>query len=221
MTASFSFLNCLTLKTNCAVEQVLSERRLSALRVLKSLMEDSESDLIAAIASGNETAFEQLVKRYQNPVISFVYRYIGDIHSAQDVVQEVFLRIFQAAPRFEPRGKVSSWVFKIAYNLSVNELKRRKRMNDFRAATALDILGMQSTNDSENAEKRESEEWLMAALGRLPENQRAALLLRLNEQLSYAEISKVLDVSVASVESLIFRARSRLKQLRTDTRSEQ
>ena len=175
-------------------------------------MEDSESDLIEAIARGNETAFEQLVKRYQNPVMSFVYRYIGDIHSAQDIVQEVFLRIFQA----EPRGKVSSWIFRIAYNLSVNELKRRRRMNDFCAAITEDISEMPFTND------KESEEWLTAALGKLPENQRAALLLRLNEQLSYAEISKVMDVSVASIESLIFRARSRLKQLRTeDTRSEQ
>ncbi len=181
-------------------------------------MENSESDLIAAIASGDETAFEQLVKRYQNPVLSFVYRYIGDTHSAQDIVQEVFLRIFQAAPRFRQTGKVSGWIFRIAYNLSVNELKRRKRMNDFRATIAKDISEMPFTNHAENSE---SEQWLMAALGKLPENQRAALLLRLNERLSYAEISKVMDISVASVESLIFRARSRLKQLRTDTRSEQ
>ncbi|NJL59192.1 MAG: hypothetical protein HC887_05650 [Desulfobacteraceae bacterium] len=66
-------------------------------------MEDSESDLIAAIASGDETAFEQLVKRYQNPVMSFVYRYIGDIHSAQDVVQEVFCGYFK------PRRDSSLW----------------------------------------------------------------------------------------------------------------
>ncbi|NJL59191.1 MAG: sigma-70 family RNA polymerase sigma factor [Desulfobacteraceae bacterium] len=100
------------------------------------------------------------------------------------------MRIFQAAPRFKPMGRVSSWVFRIAYNLSMNELKRRRRMNDFRAAIAEDIAEMPFTNDSEDAGKRESEEWLMAALGKLPENQRAALLLRLNERLSYAEISK-------------------------------
>lgn len=174
-------------------------------------MEDPEFDLIRAIAGGDETAFEQIVNRYRNPVMSFVYRYIGDIHLAQDIAQEVFLRIFRAAPRFEPKGKVSGWIFRIAYNLSVNELKQRKRMNDFRDEIARrDDSGLSSTN---HCEDRESEAWLMAALDKLAENQRAALLLRLNERLSYAEIGKVMELSVASVESLIFRARSRLKQL--------
>ena len=179
-------------------------------------MEDPEFDLISAIADGDETAFEQLVRRYQNPVMTFVYRYVGDRHLAQDLAQEVFLRIFQSAPRFTPKGKVSSWVFKIAYNLAANELKRRKHMDDFRAEIAAgerDILGRMLTNHREEARKRELEERLMRALGELPENQRAALLLKVNECLSYAEIGKVLDVSVSSVESLIFRARSRLKLL--------
>jgi RNA polymerase sigma-70 factor (ECF subfamily) len=179
-------------------------------------MEDPEFDLIRAIADGDETAFEKLVRRYRNPVMTFVYRYVGDIHLAQDIVQEVFLRILKAAPRFKPRAKVSGWVFTIAYNLSVNELKRRKHRNDFHAEIAAgerDILGRPFTTHRTDSLNKEKEDRLMAALGKLPENQRAALLLRLNEGLSYAEIAKVLDVSVAGVESLIFRARSRLKQL--------
>jgi len=178
-------------------------------------MEDPEFDLIRAIADGNEEAFEKLVRRYQNPVITFIYKYLGDFYSAQDLTQEVFLRVFQAAPRFKPSSRVSNWVFRIAYNLSANELKHRKRMNGFHARMSeegLDFRGGRSANLTE-ARNREQEERLTAAVGQLPENQRAALLLKVDEGLSYLEISTILDVSVASVESLIFRARRRLKQL--------
>jgi RNA polymerase sigma-70 factor (ECF subfamily) len=178
-------------------------------------MEDPEFDLISAIAHGDEAAFEQLVRRYQNPVITFICRYIGDFDSAQDLAQEVFLRVFQAAPKFKPMAKVSSWVFTIAYNLSANELKRRKRLHGFHATMSAAGRGLHQrwSADRTEAGNRESEERLMAAMSQLPENQRAALLLKINEGLTYEEISNVLSVSVASVESLIFRARSRLKQL--------
>ena len=178
-------------------------------------MEDPEFDLITAIAHGDEAAFEQLVRRYQNPVVTFICRYIGDFHTAQDLAQEVFLRVFQAAPKFKPMAKVSSWVFKIAYNLSANELKRRKRLHDFHVTMSAEGWGLHERWSAGRTKTgdRESEERLMAAMGQLPENQRAALLLKINEGLTYLEISNVLDVSVASVESLLFRARSRLKQL--------
>jgi RNA polymerase sigma-70 factor, ECF subfamily len=178
-------------------------------------MEDPEFDLIRAVAHGDEAAFEQVVRRYQNPVITFICRYIGDFHTAQDLTQEVFLRIFQAAPKFKPKAKVSNWVFRIAYNLSTNEMKHRKRMHGFHAEISAEGWGLRGRSSASFTEagNREMEERLMAALGRLPENQRAALLLKINQGLSYLEISNVMDVSVASVESLIFRARSRLKQL--------
>ncbi len=178
-------------------------------------MEDPEFDLIRAIADGDETAFDKFVRRYQNPVISFIYRYVGDFCSAQDLAQEVFLRVFQAAPRFKPSSKVSNWVFRIAYNLSANELKRRRTMAGLHARMSTEGLRVPGCSPASltEAKTRELEEWLMAAVGQLPENQRAALLFRVTEGLSYLEISTILGVSVASVESLIFRARSRLKQL--------
>lgn len=178
-------------------------------------MEDPEFDLIRAIADEDEKAFETLVGRYQSPMVSFIYRYVGDFYLAQDLAQEVFLRVFQAASTFKPRARVSNWLFKIAYNLASNELKRRRRMDGFHARMSAEgerFMGGSPPNRTEGM-NRELEDRLMAAMGQLPENQRAALLLKVNEGLSYLEISTVLDVSVASVESLIFRARSRLKQL--------
>lgn len=185
-------------------------------------MEESELLLIRAIADRDEKAFETLIGRYQNPVISFLFRYVGDFHLAQDLAQEVFLRVFQAAPTFRPRARVSSWIFKIAYNLAANELKRRKRMDGLNARMSAEGRHLPASSPPRDAaaENRELEEQLMAAVSRLPENQRAALLLKINEGLSYLEISTVLGVSVASVESLLFRARSRLKQLMADSTGE-
>jgi RNA polymerase sigma-70 factor (ECF subfamily) len=178
-------------------------------------MEDAEFHLIRAVANHDEKAFETLVARYQAPVVSFIYRYVGDFYLAQDLTQEVFLRVFQAAPLFEPRGKVSNWLFKIAYNLSANELKRRKRLDRILERISAEggcFMGSSPPGPAESGD-RELEERLMTAIGRLPPKQRAALLLKMTEDLSYQEIGAILNVTVSSVESLIFRARNRLRQL--------
>jgi RNA polymerase sigma-70 factor (ECF subfamily) len=110
---------------------------------------------------------------------------------------------------------VSNWLFKIAYNLSANELKRRKRLDGVLERISIEggcFMGSAPPGPAETAD-REREERVMSAIGRLPEKQRAALLLKITEDLSYEEISAILNVSVPSVASLIFRARSRLRQL--------
>jgi RNA polymerase sigma-70 factor (ECF subfamily) len=176
-------------------------------------MEETDFDLVNASGKGDRQAFERLVKRRRNAVFNFIYRYLGDRQTAEDLVQEVFLRLYQFAPRFEARAQVSTWLFKVAYNLSMNELKRRKRRMNLHQA--FPSSGEVSTGEpsTDAIETKELEREVMAALDYLPENQKAAMLLRVNEELSYEEISKVLSISVAGVESLIFRARTRLKQL--------
>ncbi len=175
-------------------------------------MDDPESELLRAIARGDHLAFKRLVERYQSRLFNFLYRYLRDRETAEDLTQEVFLKVYQAAPRFEPRAKVRTWVFTIAYNLAVNELRRHRRrrllgllVREDRGATAIEA--------SEAGDHLELEETMTAALGLLPHNQRAALLLRVRDELSYQEIAEVLGVSRASVESLLFRARERLRRL--------
>ncbi|HYA02058.1 MAG TPA: sigma-70 family RNA polymerase sigma factor, partial [Syntrophobacteria bacterium] len=131
---------------------------------------------------------------------------------AEDVTQEVFLRIYQAASRFQARGRVRTWVFTIAYNLAMNELKRRRRRRvfGFLVAGGRDSVAV---NPLDLSERLELEETLTKALAQLPDNQRAALLLRVRDELSYQEIGEILGVSRASVESLLFRARERLRRL--------
>ncbi|MBF0525315.1 MAG: sigma-70 family RNA polymerase sigma factor [Deltaproteobacteria bacterium] len=181
-------------------------------------MEDPDLDTIKAIGRGDRSAFELFVRKYQNPIVNFIFRYVRDRFTAQDLTQEVFLKVFQGAEEFEPRGKVSTWVFTIAFNLCANELKRQKRRGYPQPGLpSVDPAELEHpAHDQAESRKKELEEDLMAALDRLPENQRAALWLRVNEDLSYLEISQVLNISLAGVESLIFRARKQLRKLMRD-----
>jgi RNA polymerase sigma-70 factor, ECF subfamily len=174
-------------------------------------MVDPEFELVEATGRGDREAFERLVRRYQDPLCNFITRHIGDRSTAEDITQEVFLRVYQAAPRFDPKGRVSSWIFKIAYNLSMNELKRRKHLQGL-LRDAADIVDRNGRSTSPGSlPGRELEEELMAAMGDLSEDQRAALLLRVHEDFSYRDIAKVLGTTVQSVESLLFRARQRMR----------
>jgi RNA polymerase sigma-70 factor (ECF subfamily) len=175
-------------------------------------MVDPDLALLDAIGRGDNEAFELLVKRYQHPLLNFIARYVGDRSTAEDITQEVFLRVYRAAPQFEARTRVSTWIFHLAYNRALTEISRIKRdRNLFEAVSRSREEAGEETHDSP-AEYREVEEEIMAALSRLPENQRAALLLRIEEELSYREIAAVLGVSVQSVESLLFRARTNLRR---------
>ncbi len=169
---------------------------------------DREYELLKAIGAGDIVAFEMLIKRYRDPVSNFIFKYIGDRFGAEDIAQEVFLRVYRAASEFEPRGKVSTWIFKIAYNLSLNEVLRRSR---FRPAADIGDREFELAAPNHTGRK-ELEEEVMDAVRHLPQKQRAALLLRVNEGLSYAEIGNILSTSISSVESLLFRARENLRK---------
>jgi RNA polymerase sigma-70 factor (ECF subfamily) len=171
---------------------------------------DADYEVIEAIGRGDPSALETLIRRYRNPVVNFIYKYLGDRFGAEDIAQEVFLRVYRSASGFEPRGRVSTWIFTIAYNLCMNEILRRRRfclMSDME-----DERGIEPSVPS-SVEGEELKEELMDFIRRLPEKQRAALLLKVNEGLSYAEIGGVLDLSVSSVESLLFRARENLRKM--------
>ncbi len=171
---------------------------------------DTEYKLVEAIAAGDDQAFEKLIMKYRGPVLNFIYKYLGDRFGAEDLAQDVFLRVYSSASEFEPRGKVSTWIFKIAYNLSINEILRRKRLRLL--ADTVEEKGIELSAPNPLAGD-ELKEMLMDSIQRLPEKQKAALLLRVNEELSYSEIGNVLSTSVSSVESLLFRARENLKKM--------
>lgn len=182
---------------------------------------DPDVALMLRAQRGDREAFAELVGRWQQPVFSFVLRTLGDETEAEDVAQAVFVQAWKAAARYRPRARFSTWLFTIARNLCLNELRRRAR----HPADSLDapaVPGEEHTQPQlpdaaqpppgDALLHRELESRLAAALAELPENQRTALLLCQRDELSYDEISEVLGCSLSATKSLIFRARETLKE---------
>jgi RNA polymerase sigma-70 factor (ECF subfamily) len=175
---------------------------------------------MARIARGDDNAFEILVNRHQTSVLNLVYRFIGDSTQAKDLAQEVFLRIWQSAKSYEPKAKFTTWIYRIATNLCLNELKspRRKRWFSFRSNNEDTEKTLEETlpDGSPSAEDillfRERSRQISEALQSLPANQRIAVVLRRYDDLPYEEIARIMGCSVSSVESLLTRAKKTLQK---------
>ena len=177
-------------------------------------------DLMSRTAGGDEFAFEILVRRHESSVLNLVYRYVGDRTKARDLAQEVFIRVWKSANRYEPKAKFTTWLFSIAVNLCLNELKsvkgkkliqlgiggEERKSIDYGAHS----VASQSPEDLLLAEERSRQ--VSDSLQGLPENQRMALILKRYDNLSYGEIAKILDCSVSAVESLLVRAKRNLHE---------
>lgn len=172
--------------------------------------------LMALVGAGEDPAFEQLVERHQRLVIGTVGRMLGSGSDAEDIAQQVFVRVWKNAKRYEPRAKFTTWLLKITRNLVFNELRRRSRHPQ---------VPLQSESDEEERPFRDEQavapdasllehelrQAVDAAIANLPETQRMAVVLRRYEELSYEEIAEALDQSVSAVKSLLFRARTELR----------
>ena len=173
------------------------------------------------ICAGDRYAFEVLVQRHQGSVLNFIYRFIGDRIEAEDLSQEVFLRVWQSAATYQPTAKFTTWLYRITANLCINKHKsdRIKKLFMFPFAR---IEEKDSVNAPtiEHAEKASSPEEILLvaerkrrilnALQQLPVNQRTALILKTYDNLSYQEIAGIMDRSVAAVDSLLIRAKKNL-----------
>ncbi|MHB8523539.1 MAG: RNA polymerase sigma factor [Limisphaerales bacterium] len=182
---------------------------------------DPDADLMLRVKQGDRAAFEALAEKYKQPVMNLVYRTLGDAIEAEDLAQNVFIQVFKSASRYRPTAKFSTWLFTIARNLCLNELRRRTR----HPAESLDLKHPENEEQplrqfedpksfSPPDELLHSElgQKIEQALAALPENQRTAILLVRNEELSYDEIARVLRCSVSATKSLIHRGRETLKQ---------
>jgi RNA polymerase sigma-70 factor (ECF subfamily) len=182
---------------------------------------DPDAALMLRVKTGDMNAFEELVNKYKQPVMNIIYRTLPDATEAEDLTQHVFVQVFKSAPRYEVSAKFSTWLFTIARNLSLNEIRRRSR----HPADSMDETGPdhddQPVRQFEDTKgfsppdtllQGELEEKVEEAIVSLPENQRTALLLCRQDELSYEEIAEVLGVSVSATKSLIHRGRETLKQ---------
>lgn len=174
----------------------------------------AEGDLVRQAQQGNTAAFGQLVARYQRVVFQIAYRLIRNRQEAEDVAQDTFVKAYQALERFDPERPLAPWLYRIARNTALNQIKR------VRPETPLLEEALPAHSDTEPetsviaAETRnKARTSLRAALAALPANYRVVIELRHFQGLSYQEMSAVLDEPISNVKSWLFRARHRLRQL--------
>lgn len=172
--------------------------------------------LMKRVALEDEKAFRELVERHQNAVIGTVAKMLGDPTEAEDIAQRVFLRIWKHAKRWRPEAKFTTYLFTITRNLVYNESRRRSRRKEVSSDERNEERGTEPVADARSepdaeALKSEMHEEIDQAIQSLPEAQRTAVILYSYESMPYEEVAKVLETSVSSVKSLLFRARSTLR----------
>ncbi len=173
--------------------------------------------LMRLIAGGDTTAFEQLIERHQTLVAGTVARMLGSNSDVEDIAQQVFIRVWKSAGRYVARAKFTTWLLKITRNLVFNEMRRAKRHPHLPVqiepeAEEMPLKDEAMATPDANLLQAELKAEIEKAIMLLPDTQRMALVLRRYEELSYEEIADVLDLSVPAVKSLLFRARTELRQ---------
>jgi RNA polymerase sigma-70 factor (ECF subfamily) len=182
---------------------------------------DPDAALMLRVKQGDTGAFTELVEKYKQPVMNLAYRTVRDMTEAEDLAQNVFVQVYKSAARYKSTAKFSTWLFTIARNLCLNEIRRRSR----HPAESLDATHpeqedqpLQQYEDKktfsppENLLQGELAQQIDRALADLPENQRSAILLCRQDELSYEEIAEALGCSVSATKSLIHRGRETLKE---------
>ena len=186
-----------------------------------SVQPDPDAALMLRVKRGDRAAFAELVDKYKQPVINFIFRSLRDEAESEDLAQNVFLQVYKSRSRYKQTAKFSTFLFTIARNLCLNELRRRSRHpaesleethTDNEDQPARQIEDKTQIAAPENVLHSELAEKIEEALNELPENQRSALLLCRQDDLSYEQIAKVLRTSLSATKSLIHRGRETLKE---------
>ena len=179
---------------------------------------DQESvRLMLRVRDGDVKAFERLVELHQNAIVGTCARMLNNVDDAHDIAQMVFIRVWRSAPRYEPTAKFTTWLYTITRNLVFNETRRRGRKKtvsaDEREENSHHLI-KDSPDHQPDAEMLQAElrRAVDAAIASLPETQRIAVVLRSHDQLPYEEIAEVLGLSLPAVKSLLFRARTVLRE---------
>ena len=172
----------------------------------------SEEEMIKAILKGDQKAFKLLVDNYQLMVVNTCHAFVHDRDEAEDIAQDVFIQVFESLGKFRFESKLSTWLYRIAVNRSINHCKSPRGR-----AIKVDIESWKQQEVAQSPEMPQQqlleEQEQLELLHRLPENQRTALILNKYEELSYKEIAEIMGTSLSSVESLLFRAKNNLEKI--------
>lgn len=177
----------------------------------------TDEELIARFQGGDQKAYDLLVLRYRDRLMTFLFRFLGSMDEAEDLVQETFVRLYHHRHAYRTIARFSTWIYTIASNLARTELRKRKR----RRISWLSQMGVDRNHDyeipanvtaDEYAEEQFAGRAIQKAIEKLPEHFREALVLRDIQELSYEEVSKILGVPLGTVKSRINRARLQLQE---------
>jgi RNA polymerase sigma-70 factor (ECF subfamily) len=186
---------------------------------LKSLTV-ADSELVVRAIAGREDSFEELVRRYQRPIVSYVYRMVGDYDMALDLTQEVFIRIYGSLARYRPEYKFSTWIYRIAHNAAIDHLRRAggNRVEDLEleavdGSTYEKPLASGSLTPEQESERSERRAEIESVVQQLPSSYRELIVLRHAHDMSYDEIAEVTELPLGTVKNRIFRAREAMRAL--------
>jgi RNA polymerase sigma-70 factor (ECF subfamily) len=186
---------------------------------LQGRSEDDAEDvrLMALVGRGDTAAFEDLIERHQSLVAGTIARMLGSNSDVEDIAQQVFIRVWKSAGRYVARAKFTTWLLKITRNLVFNELRRSKRhaivpLQIEPGAEEMPLPDQVARAPDASLLETELQQAIERAIVQLPESQRMALILRRYEEMSYEQIAEILDLSVPAVKSVLFRARTELRE---------
>lgn len=187
----------------------------------------SDQEVVRHAVQGREAAYRELVRRYQRPVFSLIYRMVRDRELAEDLAQETFIKVLNAIESYRPEYRFSSWIFKIANNAAIDHIRRRS-LNTLSldgAPNAADAQAIEATtlqigdpgeSQLDEVTSRELGSQIEAAIGQLRPEYRSCIILRHVEGRSYEEIAGMLDLPLGTVKTYIHRARNELRILLAD-----
>jgi RNA polymerase sigma-70 factor, ECF subfamily len=181
-------------------------------------MARSDVQLMLDVKAGDDASFDFLLQKYRSPLVNFLYRMVRDTATAEDLAQEVFLRVYRARKQYTPSAKFTTWLFRIATNLALNSVRDNRYAKlavRLDAPAAEDAAPMELPAPvmriDEHMIERDRTEFIRRAIASLPEKQRAAVLLHKYEEMDYGEIAKILGCSESALKSLLFRAYESLR----------
>ncbi|MEJ7624832.1 MAG: sigma-70 family RNA polymerase sigma factor [Pyrinomonadaceae bacterium] len=180
----------------------------------------TDGDLIVGALSGRADGFEELVRRYQRPITSYVFRMLGDYDSALDVTQEVFIKVYRSLTKYSPEYKFSTWLYRIAHNAAIDHMRRNSvNTHSIEAENADGTFQIQIESPAASPEtEHERGEWrteIDTVVRCLPSAYRDLILLRHGRDLTYDEIAEVTGLPLGTVKNRLFRAREMMREIFT------
>ena len=180
----------------------------------------ADAELVVRALAGREDGFEELVRRYQRPIVAYVYRMVGDYDAALDLAQEVFIKVYNSLGRYRPEFKFSTWIYRIAHNAAIDHLRRQGAARTEEMEVEGDggsvfekPLASKAPSPEQETERGERRAEIEEVVAQLPPAYRELIVLRHSHDLSYDEIAEVTSLPLGTVKNRIFRAREAMREL--------